>query len=631
MDLLACLVVEGVAMLRRSHPFSRLALTSGLAAIVALLVLSGTAPAHAAIADTSPSTCAQWNISGTWHAQQANNANPTFNFQQNGTSLSGTASTTVTGTLTGTVVGNHLDFVVTWSSTSAGHYTATVTQGGIVNGQSNDQFRPGSNTSWTASGPTQCVGGSSTGAAGPTGGATAGTTPGFIPGITTGSSGGTAVSGGAGTSGNAPQFNHTCPDGSSIPISQTCPTPASSPGATSASSGSSTGSPSSGTASSTNTSGNVPASFAPLWTETEFGGGCTGTWTQQSGTTYTMSQTCPNGAMNTATMTITVNGSQVTIARTNSSDGNNCTYQGTLSTDGNSMSGTYSCTLVQPPSPGSWSATAGTAAPSTGTSASGGGGGCNWGGTWDTHGANGIITLTQNGSQVTGGDGGAFGLNGTVSGADLTGTWSYGSDHGAIMLTMDSSCNSFSGFEGLNGSTSVTAQTGNSYTGTRLSGSPTLPASGGGSSGTTSGNSNAANGPAPTGGQKLGSIDFDGYCKSQGYAGAGLGDVNINGWYCASASNRVGIDPAAACQWQYQQPTAVARWDNFNDPRSWACFAAGSSPPSTGGGAGTPSGGSAGSTSLSSSGSAGGTSGGAAASAQGQDEAGVNLPPIGTL
>ena len=190
---------------------------------------------------------------------------------------------------------------------------------------------------------------------------------------------------------------------------------------------------------------------------------------------------------------------------------------------------------------------------------------CSWTGIWVVTG-NSKFTLTQNGNQVTGSDGGNAHLSGTVSGNTLTGGWTYGSDHGAFLAQMDSSCNSFTGSEGLNGSTSVTLQTGNPFNGTRVGG-------------TTSPSPSPS---SPNGGQlqKLGGIDWNGYCQSLGGSGASLDGGTINDWHCVDASGKhVGIDSGAACQWQYQ-PNAIGRWDTFNDPNSWACFGSASSSPS---------------------------------------------------
>jgi hypothetical protein len=174
--------------------------------------------------------------------------------------------------------------------------------------------------------------------------------------------------------------------------------------------------------------------------------------------------------------------------------------------------------------------------------------------------------LTQNGSQVTGDDGNGDQLTGTVSGNTFTGRWTHGTDFGAVTATMDPSCNSFTGFVGLNGSTSVTSGSGQSFNRTRVGGStPTT---------TTTTPPTTNNGQL----QKLGGVDLSGYCRSLGYTGVSLDGGTINDWHCVDSSGRrVGIDVGAACRWQYHQSGAVGRWDTFNDPNSWNCFGMASS------------------------------------------------------
>jgi hypothetical protein len=95
---------------------------------------------------------------------------------------------------------------------------------------------------------------------------------------------------------------------------------------------------------------------------------------------------------------------------------------------------------------------------------------CSWTGTWSSPPG----TLTQNGSQVTGDDGNSDLITGTVSGNVLTGQWTHGTDFGAVIATMDPSCNSFTGFEGKNGSTSVpTSASGSIFNRTRSGGGTT--------------------------------------------------------------------------------------------------------------------------------------------------------------
>jgi hypothetical protein len=74
-------------------------------------------------------------------------------------------------------------------------------------------------------------------------------------------------------------------------------------------------------------------------------------------------------------------------------------------------------------------------------------------------------------------------------------------------------------------------------------------------------------------GQRLGDLDFSSYCISQGYVGISLDGRTINDWHCVdSAGKKTGLDTGAACRNQYQT-SAIGRWDNFNDPFSWSCFA----------------------------------------------------------
>src|SRR5438876_7346559 len=88
--------------------------------------------------------------------------------------------------------------------------------------------------------------------------------------------------------------------------------------------------------------------------------------------------------------------------------------------------------------------------------------GCSWTGQWKIA-STGVIadgstaTLTQSGSQVTG-DQSGLKLNATVSGSNLNGRWNYGSDNWPFIATIDSTCNSFTGFAGRNGDASVSPQ-----------------------------------------------------------------------------------------------------------------------------------------------------------------------------
>lgn len=114
-------------------------------------------------------TCRQWDVSGTWNTAHSDNSyHPSFTFQQNGTSITGTASLpageqanaryTGPGTVTGSMKGDQLDVIVTWPRANGavqGRYFGTVTQGrvsgmGVAVGAS-------SGIGWTGTGPTRCV------------------------------------------------------------------------------------------------------------------------------------------------------------------------------------------------------------------------------------------------------------------------------------------------------------------------------------------------------------------------------------------------------------------------------------------------------------------------------------------
>jgi hypothetical protein len=288
---------------------------------------------------------------------------------------------------------------------------------------------------------------------------------------------------------------------------------------------------------------------------------------QQSGTQVQGNASAPSLNLN-GPLSGTLNGNQLSVVVTWSASvqGN---YSGTVQ-QGQIVNGhTFQVGSSSSSGP-SWTGTGPTSCASSGTSggtASSGGtnGGanqsCSWAGQWSTD-SNGTVTLTQSGSQVSGGDGGNYSVSGTVSGNSFAGGWKYGGDFGDLNATMDSSCNKITGTQG-----------GNRYGG--ASGIPGTHAI----TWTRQGGSSTSTSTPTSGGQdqKLGSLDWKGYCQSQGYAGASLDGGTINDWHCVDASGKkVGIDVGAVCQWQYQ-PGAVGRWDNFNDPNSWACFGSASS------------------------------------------------------
>ena len=137
-------------------------------AIAALTIAGAFSSVGVLAAQANPSpgpsgACAQLTVTGTWNVAQSNIPGVPFTFQlqQTGTAVSGTAtydtgSGPVTGTVSGTEQNNQFDVIITWSATSAGHYTATVAPGQMTNGNTYDVDQPSSTATWSATGPTGC-------------------------------------------------------------------------------------------------------------------------------------------------------------------------------------------------------------------------------------------------------------------------------------------------------------------------------------------------------------------------------------------------------------------------------------------------------------------------------------------
>jgi hypothetical protein len=106
-----------------------------------------------------------WVVAGTWNVTQVNNYHPVFVIQQDGNTLSGTATLTAaeasmggySGTLgqgQGSISGDQFSFSVTWPpkksnvKSDPGVYSGTITQGKISEPKG----------VWFATGPSQCVG-----------------------------------------------------------------------------------------------------------------------------------------------------------------------------------------------------------------------------------------------------------------------------------------------------------------------------------------------------------------------------------------------------------------------------------------------------------------------------------------
>jgi len=199
------------------------------------------------------------------------------------------------------------------------------------------------------------------------------------------------------------------------------------------------------------------------------------------------------------------------------------------------------------------------------------------------------VTLTQTGNQVTGDDGFGDQIGGTASGNRFTGRWSHGSDGGALDLTMDSSCNRFSGTFGW-----PPPRPAEPFTASRLSGAPAAPAAVPAPPTPVpppapAPSAPAPPAPAPPAASALGPLNVDLYCQSFNYTldvggflldlypydGAAADGQTI---YCAAfnvfdSGIDVYSDPldlSEACLWQYGQAAGV-RQDVVNPP-SWTCI-----------------------------------------------------------
>lgn len=70
----------------------------------------------------------------------------------------------------------------------------------------------------------------------------------------------------------------------------------------------------------------------------------------------------------------------------------------------------------------------------------------------------------------------------------------------------------------------------------------------------------------------LGGLDLVRYCQSIGYDTAVLISYDAFGFRCADGPTQVGINMAAACAFQYNNPAAIATYRDVRDPWSWYCF-----------------------------------------------------------
>lgn len=70
----------------------------------------------------------------------------------------------------------------------------------------------------------------------------------------------------------------------------------------------------------------------------------------------------------------------------------------------------------------------------------------------------------------------------------------------------------------------------------------------------------------------LGGLELGGYCRSIGYNDVVILANNAFAWKCVKGNQRVGINMTAACQWQYNNPNAIASYRDARNQSSWYCF-----------------------------------------------------------
>jgi hypothetical protein len=100
------------------------------------------------------------SIADGWNIHQGNGFDVTFNVQQAGTELTGSAfyvlagTQTVEGTVQGTIDGAHLDFNVTWTGGTTGNYAGNIEADGFVrNGTTVDLNNRASTAKWVSTTP----------------------------------------------------------------------------------------------------------------------------------------------------------------------------------------------------------------------------------------------------------------------------------------------------------------------------------------------------------------------------------------------------------------------------------------------------------------------------------------------
>jgi hypothetical protein len=70
----------------------------------------------------------------------------------------------------------------------------------------------------------------------------------------------------------------------------------------------------------------------------------------------------------------------------------------------------------------------------------------------------------------------------------------------------------------------------------------------------------------------LGGLDLARYCRSIGWSGVVLVSNDAFGFRCNDGPEQAGINMAAACAFQYNNPAAIATYRDVHSPWSWYCF-----------------------------------------------------------
>ena len=131
----------------------------GLSVLLALTACGVTSvaamPASVASASTS-SSCAKWDIAGTWAIIQSNEKTiSSFYFAEKGKDLTGSAvSGSSKGTISGTMKPDSATFTIKWSASVTGHYFGKISNRSMIG----HTYFKSHRANWSGTGPTTCRG-----------------------------------------------------------------------------------------------------------------------------------------------------------------------------------------------------------------------------------------------------------------------------------------------------------------------------------------------------------------------------------------------------------------------------------------------------------------------------------------